>query len=114
MIFKGTLGTSGTIQDLPTASSANEGFTYKVIEDGTYGSVSAKVGDVFVSNGSVWILIPAGDEPSLLTDLGDVLVVNPTGGQILIYDSIAGKWKNQSIPQTVYTVENELLTISVV
>ena len=62
MIFKGTLGTSGTIQDLPTASSANEGFTYKVIEDGTYGSVPAKAGDVFVSNGSVWILIPAGDD----------------------------------------------------
>ena len=61
MVFKGTLGTNGTITDLPTASSSNEGYTYKVITAGTYASISAKVGDVFVSNGSEWILIPAGD-----------------------------------------------------
>lgn len=64
MIFKGTLGTGGTITSLPTASSANEGFTYKVITAGTYASQSAKVGDVFVSNGSAWVLIPAGDTDS--------------------------------------------------
>lgn len=52
MIYKGTLGTSGTITALPTASSSNEGFTYKVITDSTYASQSAKVGDVFISNGS--------------------------------------------------------------
>ena len=62
MIFKGTLGTGGTITTLPAASSSNQGFTYKVIEDGTYASQSAKVGDVFVSNGSEWVLIPSGDE----------------------------------------------------
>ena len=52
MIYKGTLGTGGTITDLPTASSSNEGFTYKVIADGSYASKSAKIGDVFISNGS--------------------------------------------------------------
>lgn len=62
MVFKGTLGTGGTITSLPTASSSNEGFTYKVITDGTYASQSAKVGDVFISNGSAWTLIPAGDD----------------------------------------------------
>lgn len=61
MVFKGTLGTGGTITTLPTASSSNEGFTYKVITAGTYASQSAKVGDVFVSNGSAWVLIPSGD-----------------------------------------------------
>ena len=64
MIFKGTLGTGGTITILPTASSQNEGFTYKVISDGTYASQYAKVGDVFVSNGSSWVLIPSGDTDS--------------------------------------------------
>ena len=64
MVFKGTLGTGGTITSLPTAASANEGFTYKVITAGTYASQSAKVGDVFVSNGSAWVLIPAGDTDS--------------------------------------------------
>lgn len=61
MVFKGTLGTGGTITTLPTASSS-EGYTYKVITAGTYASQSAKVGDVFVSNGSAWVLIPAGDD----------------------------------------------------
>lgn len=64
MIFKGTLGTGGTITSLPAAASGNNGFTYKVITAGTYASQSAKVGDVFISNGSSWNLIPSGDEPS--------------------------------------------------
>lgn len=64
MIFKGSLGTGGTITTLPTASSANEGFTYKVITTGTYASQAAKVGDLFISNGTDWIWIPSGDEPS--------------------------------------------------
>lgn len=63
MQFKGTLGTGGTITSLPTASSSNAGFSYKVITDGTYASQSAKAGDMFVSDGSSWILIPSGDEP---------------------------------------------------
>lgn len=62
MIFKGTLGVGGTIQSLPTASADNEGFTYKVITDGTYAGQTAKVGDVFTSNGSEWVYIPSGDE----------------------------------------------------
>lgn len=62
MVYKGTLGTGGTITSLPTASSSNEGFTYKVITAGTYASQSAKVGDVFISNGIAWTLIPSGDD----------------------------------------------------
>lgn len=74
MLFKGSLGTNGTITDLPAASSANEGFTYKVITAGTYASQDAKVGDVFISNGEAWVLIPSGDEPS-----GTVTSVNAEG-----------------------------------
>ena len=64
MIFKGTLGTGGTITTLPTAAAANEGFTYKVITAGTYASQAAKIGDLFISNGSAWTWVPSGDEPS--------------------------------------------------
>ena len=64
MVFKGSLGTGGTITTLPDASSTNEGFTYKVITAGTYASQAAKIGDTFISDGSSWILIPSGDEPS--------------------------------------------------
>ena len=67
MIFRGTLGTGGTITDLPTASATTEGDVYKVITAGTYASQTAKVGDVFIcglptgSSTYSWILIPAGD-----------------------------------------------------
>jgi hypothetical protein len=64
MVFKGSLGTGGTITTLPTASSSNKGYVYKVIAAGTYASQSAKVGDTFISDGSAWVLIPSGDEPS--------------------------------------------------
>ena len=64
MIFKGSLGTGGTIATLPTASNDNKGFTYKVITAGTYAGQTAKIGDTFISDGTAWVLIPSGDEPS--------------------------------------------------
>ena len=73
MVFKGTLGVGGTIQTLPTASTSNEGYTYKVITDGTYAGQTAKVGDVFTSDGSTWVLIPSGDED---TDTWRAIKVN--------------------------------------
>lgn len=68
MVFKGTLGTGGTISTLPTASSENEGFVYIVITDGTYAGQTAKAGDTFVSDGSSWVLVPSADEPSVIDD----------------------------------------------
>ena len=68
MVFKGTLGTGGTIETLPTASSANEGYVYLVITDGTYAGQTAKAGDEFISDGSSWVLVPSGDEPSVIDD----------------------------------------------
>ena len=68
MVFKGTLGTNGTITSLPSASSSNNGFTYIVITDGVYAGQTAKAGDVFVSNGSSWVLIPSGDDIPITTD----------------------------------------------
>lgn len=64
MQFKGTVGTGGTIEwaDLPAAADS-EGFTYKVITDHTTAPV-CEAGDTIVSNGTVWVVIPSGDEPS--------------------------------------------------
>jgi hypothetical protein len=67
MVFKGTVGTGGTITTLPTDGSADVGFTYKVITDGTYAGQTAKVGDTFIcdektSSSNVWAYIPSGDE----------------------------------------------------
>lgn len=83
MVFKGSLGTGGTITELPTASAANEGYTYKVITAGTYADQAAGVGDMFIcgkpegASSYSWILIPAGDEPEgTVTSVG---LSMPTG-----------------------------------
>ena len=65
MIFKGTVGTSGTVEwsALPTAGLSNIGFTYKVITKHTSAPV-CEVGDTIISDGTAWVVIPSGDEPS--------------------------------------------------
>lgn len=77
MIFKGSLGTGGTIQTLPTASASNIGYTYKVITQGTYDGKTAKPGDTYISDGTEWILIPSGDEPN--GTVTNVAMTVPTG-----------------------------------
>ena len=69
MVFKGSLGTGGTITALPVDGTANIGDTYKVITAGTYAGQAAKIGDTFIcdsktSFANTWTLIPSGDEPS--------------------------------------------------
>lgn len=81
MIFKGSLGTGGIITTLPTASSDNKGFTYKVITDGTYAGQTAKIGDTFISDGTAWVLIPSGDEPS--GTVTNVAVTSTDGSAII-------------------------------
>lgn len=68
MIYKGTLGTGGTIQTLPAASADNNGWVYKVITKGTYEGQTAKPGDTFTSNGSAWDLTPSGDDAFVISD----------------------------------------------
>ena len=87
MIFKGSVGTNGTLSTLPSASADNEGFVYKVITDGIYGGQVAKIGDTLISNGTKWELIPSGDEPNgtvtsvnVVADSGSGLTVS--GGPI--------------------------------
>lgn len=69
MVFRGTVGVNGTVATLPVDGSADIGDTYKVITEGTYAGVSAKVGDVFTcltktASANTWELIPAGDTDS--------------------------------------------------
>lgn len=69
MVFRGTLGTGGTITSLPVDGTAGKGDTYKVITAGTYAGETAKIGDTFICNtktasANTWVLIPSGDEPS--------------------------------------------------
>lgn len=76
MVFKGSLGTDGTITTLPNAVKANTGFTYKVITDNTYSGQKAEAGDMFISDGSKWVYIPSADEKGGVTSVN---VSVPTG-----------------------------------
>lgn len=63
MVFKGTLGTGGTITALPTASASTVGDCYKVITAATYASTACTVGDMWVCNSTpAWVHIPSGDD----------------------------------------------------
>lgn len=62
MHYMGTLGAesqSPTITTLPV--TARTGDAYKVITAGTYASIAAEVGDLFIYSGA-WTLIPSGDD----------------------------------------------------
>ena len=110
MVFKGTLGTGGTISTLPTASSENEGYVYIVITDGTYAGQSAKAGDTFVSDGSAWVIIPSADDSGSL-----VISQTLTAGQTSItfsnaailatsFISVASEAWYESVSQTTGSV----------
>jgi hypothetical protein len=73
LIYKGTIGTGGTISTLPTASSSNNGYCYNVITDGTYSTIVAKKGDWFISNGSAWNKISFYDAADITDDILDQL-----------------------------------------
>lgn len=47
MVYKGTLGTGGTVTALPTTHSA--GWAYKVITAGTYAGIVCEVGDLIIA-----------------------------------------------------------------
>ena len=51
---------------MPAAAAENKGHTYKVITNHSADSKcpACKAGDMIISNGSAWVVIPSGDEPS--------------------------------------------------
>ena len=69
MVFKGTLGTGGTVTAVPTTSVV-KGDTYKIITAGTWAGSSCKVGDLIIAlnSGSIeatatnWAYVPSGNE----------------------------------------------------
>lgn len=64
MVFKGTLGTGGTVTSLPTVHEV--GWTYKVITAGTYAGNVCEVGDMIIcstdgttANDAHWTVVQA-------------------------------------------------------
>ncbi|MCI6609492.1 MAG: hypothetical protein MSH08_01780 [Ezakiella sp.] len=64
MVFRGTIGTADknpTVTALP--EGAGVGDTYKVVSDGTYGTLAARVGDIIIYAKDLgWVLVPSGDD----------------------------------------------------
>ena len=65
MVFKGTIGNTGDIHELPTENVYN-GYTYKIISDMAIGDFVAKIGDLIIAsvkeNIIKWIIIPSGND----------------------------------------------------
>lgn len=128
MVFKGTLGTSGTITKLPTASKATVGDSYKVITAGNYGAgelADCDVGDLIVcrqiESGSTatyeWIRIPAGDDANDFVSSVNVSTGLTKSGSELSptishkdYSSATGGNKGGSLSATDYGVSGKVIT----
>ena len=78
MVFKGTVGDAAqsptvTWTNLPAASSSNVGQTYKVITAHATAPICI-IGDIITSNGTEWVVIPSGDEPTTVDTWRNILV----------------------------------------
>ena len=92
MIFKGTLGTSGTVTALPATHSI--GWTYRVITAGTYAGKVCEIGDLIIcitdgtaANDAHWTVAQTNIDgavtgPTSATD-NAVAIFNGTGGKII-------------------------------
>ena len=93
MIFKGTIGTNGTVTALPS-TTAKTGWTYRVITAGTYDSKVCEVGDLIIcltdgssSTPATWTVAQTNIDgavtgPTESTD-GYVALFNGTSGKVI-------------------------------
>ena len=122
MIFRGTIGAADknpTVTTLP--EGAGVGDTYKVVSDGTYGTLAARVGDIIIYAKDLgWVLVPSGDDGNVyhaeeLTE-GQVVVgagtasvkTLPAGAdnQILRMKDGKAAWTNET-PESQLTVAGQ-------
>jgi hypothetical protein len=116
MVFKGTLGTGGTITDVPT-SNYSAGATYKIITAGTYAGIKCEIGDMLIaindgpdSGTSVinadWTVVQTNIDgavtgPASVAADGNIALFNGTTGKIIKDSGIAfdgsttNKWLTQ-------------------
>lgn len=99
MVFKGTIGTGGTITVLPT-SGYSAGWTYKVITAGTYAGQKCEIGDMIVAVKDFVTTTANSDWTVIQTNI-DGAVIGPTSstsGNVALFDDSIGKViKNSSI-----------------
>lgn len=97
MIYKGTIGSGGTITALP--NNHLTGWTYKVITKGTYAGVPCEIGDMIIcltdgtsANNSHWTVVQTNIDGAVIGP------TSATNGAIALFDGTTGKLiKNSNI-----------------
>ena len=90
MIYKGTIGTNGTVTTLPNTHKT--GWTYKVITAGTYAGMKCNIGDMIIcltdgtsANNAHWTVIEGNIDGTVTGPASSV------SGQIAVFDGATGK-----------------------
>lgn len=121
MVFRGTIGAADkkpTVTALP--ENPGVGDTYKVVSDGTYGTLAARVGDIIIYAEGGWVLVPSGDDGNVYhaADLEPDQVVLGAGtasvktlpagtdNQILRMKNGKAAWTNET-PESQLTVADQ-------
>ena len=117
MMFKGTIGTAGTVTTLPTTHDA--GWTYRVITAGTYAGAACEIGDLITSvvkrtgtgnTNSDWTVIQTNIDgavtgPSSATD-NRLALFSGTSGKVIKQATMAAA--DLSLKSTLITDINAL------
>lgn len=95
MVYKGTLGTDGTVTKVP-ANGYKVGWTYKVITAGTYAGIKCEVGDMLIAinDGPVSGTTVVNADWTVVQANIDGAVTGPasaTAGHIAVFDGATGK-----------------------
>lgn len=101
MVFRGTVGTGGTISTLPVDGTAAIGDTYMVYADGTYASQAAVVGDTFVcltktENANTWAYIPSGNDPRVTSVTAGTGLTTSDGNPITSTGTVKAKLQSDT------------------
>ena len=99
MVYKGTIGTGGTITTLPPTH--NVGWTYKVITANTYAGIKCEIGDMIVciangttANNNDWTVVQTNIDGAVIGP------ANATAGHIATFSNNTGK----SIQDSGFTI----------
>jgi hypothetical protein len=106
MVYKGTIGTGGTITSLPAAGASNKGNVYMVKTAGTYANQACETGDMIISNGTSWDVINGENQ---VTNSGNTLAWN-SAVTIATVDGTSITAKLPVNPNTDYNVLQETMT----
>ena len=119
LLFKGTLGTGGTITSLPSIYEA--GWTYKIITAGTYAGKVCEINDLIISiadrlsgNGvnNDWVVVQANVDGVVSSLGGTINKLSKFSSSLVIEDSIISESGNIVNVSGILNVNNISVSVS--